>query len=173
MSHPRGEPAFVPSQMDKPAFIARFGTAFRNGQLLAGRAFDGGLDTVHDTPSGLFLALRTQFRAASEAERRHVLSAYTPLNPRIAAAGIVASEAESKSLDLMTERQKQRLLELLDLYTKKFGFGAIFAVRDYTTASLLAALEQRYLAGHETEMAATWREIERLAEIQVNLAFAE
>jgi urate oxidase len=170
--HPYRKPAFVPSQMDKPAFTAKFGGVFRNGQFLAERAFDGELGPVNDTPYGLFFVLRTQFRAATEAERRHVLSAYTPLDPRIEAAGIVTSETESKSLDLMTERQKRRLLELLDLYTQKFGFGAIFAVRDYTTASLLASLEERYVTDHETEMAATWREIERLAEIQVNLAFA-
>ena len=171
--HPYAKPALVPSTLAKPEFIERFGTVFRNGELIAERAFDGELGSVNDTPYGLFFALRTQFRAATETERLDILKGYTELNPRIMAATIVADEKDAKSLDVMTSGQKARLLELLDAYEEKFGYGVIFAVRDYTTASLLASLEHRLGTTPETEFVATYREVERLAQLQVEARFGQ
>jgi urate oxidase len=171
-THPYRKPALVPSQMDKASFVARFGGIFRNGEWIAERAFEGELGPVNDTPYGLFFALRTQLRAGSDAERLNVLKGYTDLNKRIEAARIVDDESQAESLDAMTAGQKTRLLELLDLYAEKFGFGVIFAVRDYTTASLLASFETRAASDRDTELAATYREIERLGQILVDAAFA-
>lgn len=162
----------VPSQMERQAFLETFGNCFRNGTTLAGRAFDKGLDQAADTSHGQFELLRAEFRAASEAEKFEVLKGYTPLNPRIEAAGIVADESQSVSLDAMTARQKGRLLEQLGAYVEKFGFDAIFVVRNYTTAELLASLEARMQTGRATELAVTYGEVERLAEIQVEARFA-
>jgi len=171
--HPYAKPTLVPSKMDKGGFVQKFGQCFRNGALLAERAFDGELGPVNDSAYGLFFALRTQFRAASAAEKFEVLKGYTPLDPRILAARIVADESQSVSLDVMTDGQQKRLLELLGIYETKFGFGAIFVVRNYTTASLLASLEARLETDSETELAVTYGEVERLAEIQVEARFAE
>lgn len=102
-----------------------------------------------------------------------MLRAYTPLDPRIEAARIVADEKDAVSLDAMTAHQKARLLELLSAYTEKFGLDAIFVVRNYTTASLLASLEARLQTDRETELAVTYGEVERLAEIQVEALFAK
>lgn len=171
--HPFVRPKLVPSKLDKANFVETFGQCFRNGELLAERAFAGELGPVNDNAYGLFFALRTQFRAASDAERFEVLRGYTPLDPRIQAARIVSDEKDANSLDAMTAGQQARLLELLGTYVKKFGFDAIFTVRNYTTASLLASLEARILTDPETELAVTYSEVERLAEIQVEARFAE
>lgn len=171
--HPFASPKLVPSKLDKANFIGTFGQCFRNGELLAERAFAGELGPVNDNAYGLFFALRTQFRAASDAERFEVLRGYTPLDPRIQAARIVGDEKDANSLDAMTAYQQKKLLELLGAYVEKFGFDAIFVVRNYTTASLLASLEARMLTDPGTEMAVTYSEVERLAEIQVEARFAE
>lgn len=171
--HPYAKPALVPSGLAKASFIEKFGNCFRNGSWIAERAFEGELGPVNDSAYGLFFALRTQFRAGSDAERFDVLRAYTPLDPRIEAARIVADEKDAVSLDAMTAHQKARLLELLASYTEKFGLDAIFVVRNYTTASLLASLEARLQTDRETELAVTYGEVERLAEIQVEALFAK
>ena len=170
--NPYVEPKLVPSELDEASFVRIFGECFRNGATLAKRAFDGELGPANDSPYGLFFALRTQFRASSEAEKLEVLKGYTPLNPRIEAARIVEDESQAESLDAMTARQKSRLLELLEAYSRRFGFDAIFVVRNYTTAQLLTSLEQRILADQETELAVTYGEVEKLAESQVEARFA-
>lgn len=101
-----------------------------------------------------------------------MLKGYTPLDPRIEAAKVVADESQSASLDVMTADQKGRLLELLGAYVEKFGFDAIFVVRNYTTAQLQAALEARIHTDRQTELAVTYGEVELLAEIQVEARFA-
>jgi 2-oxo-4-hydroxy-4-carboxy--5-ureidoimidazoline (OHCU) decarboxylase len=72
----------------------------------------------------------------------------------------------------MTSHQKIRLLELLKVYSGKFGFDAIFCVRNYATGQLLAALEQRLETDRATELAVTYAEVEALAEILVEKCFA-
>jgi len=171
-NHPYQKPALVPSRLDKTAFVERFGGIFRNGTWIAERAWEGELSAANDSPYGLFFALRTQFRAGSDAERLDVLKGYTELNNRIKAARIVDHESQAESLDAMTAQQQSRMLDLLDRYVEKFGFGVIFAVRDYTTASLLAALEARTASTREEEMPVTFREVERLGQLQVEAAFA-
>lgn len=161
----------VRAVFDRAGFIEAFGFSFRNGAALAGRAFDGAAAPLVDTQS-VFEALRKEFRAASDAERLDMLKAYTPLDPGVKRAQIVESEAQSDGLRAMTTCQQARLLELLARYVEKFGFDAIFVVRNYTTASLLASLEARILDSHETELATTCREVETLAEIHVRSRFS-
>jgi urate oxidase len=171
-AHPYERPGLVPSQLGEEEFIALFGDCFRNGASIARRAYEGELGPVNDSSYGVFFALRTQFRAASEAEKLEILKAYTPLDPRIEAARILEDDSQSQSLDAMTSHQKIRLLELLKVYSGKFGFDAIFCVRNYATGQLLAALEQRLETDRATELAVTYAEVEALAEILVEKCFA-
>lgn len=161
----------APQIFDRAGFIDIFGASFRNGAFLAERAFDGAKAPLVDAGS-IFAALREQFYAASDAERLSVLKAYTPLNPGIKAAQIVMHDRQSSGLRAMTARQQARLLELLARYVRKFGYDAIFVVRNYTTASLLAALETRLLDELGAELHTTYKEVELLAEIHVKARFS-
>ncbi|KQV41394.1 MULTISPECIES: 2-oxo-4-hydroxy-4-carboxy-5-ureidoimidazoline decarboxylase [unclassified Rhizobium] len=155
---------------DRVGFVEAFGTCFRNGDSIAGRAFDAAVVPLEDAGS-IFAALRDQFRAASDTERMEVLKAYTPLDPAVKTAEIVADESQSSGLRAMTAGQQARLLELLSRYTEKFGFDVIFAVRKYTTASLIASFEKRILDSYEAELKSTFAEVEQLAEILVKARF--
>lgn len=159
-------------QTDKTAFVARFGGVFRNGDWIAERAFAADPSLANAAAPAVTEALCAQFRAGSAAERLEVVKSYGQLNPRIEQARIVTDPAQSESLDMLTAEQKSRLLALLGQYVETFGFGVIFAVRDYTTASLLAALEARLGNSREAEMLVTYREVERLAGFQVEARFA-
>ena len=169
--HPYRKPAVVPSKMDKADFVAAFGSIFRNGQEVAARTWEGELSAVNDSAYGLFFALRTQFRDMSDEAKVEILKGYDGLNNRIGAARVVADAAEAQSLDVMTAGQKERLLQLLDDYVRKFGFGVVFAVRDYTTASLIEAFESRLANDRQTELAVACRETERLAFLLVHAFF--
>ena len=155
---------------DRAGFIEAFGNSFRNGASLAGRAFDRAKTPLR-SPEAVFSALRDEFRALGDAGELEVLKAYTPLNPGVQAAEIVAEDPNKPGLRILTAGQQQRLLELLPRYTEKFGFDVIFVVRNYTTASLIASLEARIEDDIETELATTRREVELLAEIHVRSKF--
>lgn len=157
-------------EFDRPGFIEAFGNSFRNGASLAGRAFDRAATPLRSSEA-VFSALRDEFRALSDAERLDVLKAYTPLNPGVQAAEIVAEDPITPGLRILTTSQQKHLLELLSRYTEKFGFDVIFVVRNYTTASLIASLEARIQDDIETELATTRREVELLAEIHVRSKF--
>lgn len=156
---------------DRAGFIEAFGACFRGGTLIAGRAFDNAKTPLTDADS-VSNALRDAFRAATDAERMDMLKAYTPLDPAVKAVEIVADESQSSGLRAMTAGQQAKLLKLLSRYTEKFGFDVIFAVRKYTTASLIAAFEQRIEDSYETELQTTYAEVETLAEILVKAHFA-
>jgi urate oxidase len=152
--------------LDRADFMEAFGTCFRNGAFLAGRAYDRATMPL-EAPDSVYTALRDQFRAATHAERLKILKGYTPLDPAIKSAQIVESEEQSSGLRAMTASQQARLLDLLPRYAAKFGFDAIFVVRNYSTASLLASLEKRILDSYETELRTTCGEVEQLAGILV------
>ena len=156
---------------DRAGFIEAFGNSFRNGATLAARVFDGAMAPL-DGPEAVFSALRAEFRALDAAGRMDVLKAYTPLNPGVKAAEIVAEDPQIPGLRILTASQQQRLLELLPRYTEKFGFDAIFVVPNYTTGTLITTLEARLQDDMETELATTYREVEQLAENHIRTRFS-
>lgn len=166
----QGGEASARGKLDRAGFVEAFGSRFRNGAALAGRAFDSAPNMTIDGAT-VFQALRTQFRAASDAEKLAILKVYTPLDPIVQATRIVAGEDLSDGLRAMTVSQQRRLLELLKAYTAKFGFDVIFVVRDHTTSSLMEALEARLTDDLATELQVTYGHVERLAEIQVEAYF--
>jgi len=166
----QGKAAATEASFDKTSFVEKFANCFRGGAALAGRAYDQASGQLADSQA-IFAALRRQFRAQSEAEKFALLKHYTRLDPGIRSAEIVADETRSERLNRMTAYQQGRLLELLAAYRQKFGFDAIFVVRAYTTAELLASLETRFAGDHQAELAITYDEIERLARIQVEAQF--
>ncbi|MCP8939090.1 allantoinase PuuE [Alsobacter sp. SYSU M60028] len=172
-THPHRPAALTPSRLDRAGFMARFGSAFRNGEWIAERAWDAELGPANDSPYGLFFALRTQFRAGSPEERLNVLRGYTPLNRRIEAARIVADEAQGDGLDAMTEGQRSGLLARLDAYRERFGFDAVVAVRGHSAASLLSTLDARMENDAQAEIEVAAREAERIALINVEAAFVQ
>lgn len=166
----QGNPAATEARFDKASFVEKFANCFRGGAALAGHAYDQASGQLADSQA-IFAALRRQFRATSEAEKLELLKHYTPLDPAIRSAEIVADETRSERLNRMTAYQQGRLLDLLAAYRHKFGFDAIFVVRAYTTAELLASLEVRVGGDHQAELAITYGEVERLAQMQVEAQF--
>ena len=169
--HPYRKPALAPSRMSEAEFVATFGGVVRNGAGLARAAWNGELSPANDSAYGLFFALRTQFRSFPPEAQIGLFKEYTDLGARIEKARIVEDAGQSQRLDVMTPQQQSTLRHMIEAYEQKFGFGVIFTVRDYTTATLLTALEGRLANDRQTEIAVTSRELERLLQLQVEGVF--
>jgi OHCU decarboxylase len=166
-THPYKAPALRPSTMGREEFIARFGSIFEHSPWIAERAFDGELGPANDNATGLHFALRSQFRAASQAERHAVLTAHPDLAGKLAAARRLTEasteEQASAGLDALTDAEREKFTNLNAAYTARFGFPFIIAVKDNTKAEILEAFERRLGNSQETEFLTACAQVERIA----------
>ncbi len=160
-----------PSQMDRAAFVARFGRVFEHSPWIAERAHDLELGPAHDTPAGLHNALARMFRSATRDERLGVLRAHPDLAGKLAAAKRLTAESTaeqaSAGLDALTDDERARFTALNSAYVEKHGFPFIIAVRDHDKAGVLAAFEQRLANDTETEFATACAQVERIARLRL------
>ena len=160
-----------PSQMDKPAFVERFGGVFEHSPWIAEAAWALELGPAHDTAPGLLSALARVFRTAPEAARLKVLRAHPDLAGKLAQARRLtdASTAEQASagLDALTDDERARFEALNAAYTERFGFPFIIAVRDHDKAGILAAFERRLTHDAATEFAEACAQVERIAALRL------
>ncbi|MDK3072300.1 allantoinase PuuE [Sedimentitalea sp. JM2-8] len=163
--HPR------PSQMQRDAFVAAYGSIFEHSPWIAERAFDLELGAAHDTAGGLHNALARMFRSASEEERLGVLTAHPDLAGKLAAAGKLTAESTAEQagagLDMLTDKERETFQRLNADYVEKHGFPFIIAVRDNTKASIREAFERRIGNDRDTEFAEACRQVERIAELRL------
>jgi OHCU decarboxylase len=156
-----------PTQLDRDAFVARFGSVYEHSSWIADRAYDLELGPAHDTAVGLASALARVFRAASDDERLGVLKAHPDLAGKLAAARRLTpestSEQASAGLDALTDAERTRFTELNDAYQSKFGFPFIIAVRDHDKAGILAAFQRRIDNDRDTEFRTACAQVERIA----------
>lgn len=160
-----------PSQMDRAAFVARFGGVFEHSPWIAERAWALELGPAHDSPVGLHNALARMFRSATEEERLGVLTAHPDLAGKLAAAQRLTAESTaeqaSAGLDALTDAERARFTELNTAYVARHGFPFIIAVRDNTKASILATFETRLNNDRATEFATACAQVERIARLRL------
>jgi len=169
-THP---PAAVerPSRMDRETFVTRFGGIFEHSPWVAEAAFALELGPAHDSAAGLHAALCRAFRAAPREKRLDVLRAHPDLAGKLAAAGRLTAESTaeqaSAGLDLLTDAERARFMQLNDAYVAKHGHPFIIAVRDHDKASILHAFEARIANDSDTEFATACAQVERIAELRL------
>ena len=155
-----------PSEMDKSAFVAEFGSIFEHSPWIAEAAHDLELGPAHDTAAGLHNALCRIFRSASDDQRLTVLQAHPDLAGKLAAAKRLTAESTSEQasagLDNLTDAERENFTTLNDAYTSKFGFPFIIAVRDHDKSSIEAAFRQRLNNDRTKEFAEACRQVERI-----------
>lgn len=165
--HPPVHPDMVPSQMEKDAFVAAFGSIYEHSPWIAERAWELELGPVHDRAIGLWNALARIFRTASEEERLSVLTAHPDLAGKLAAAKRLTAESSgeqaSAGLDALTDEERTFFEKANADYTAKFGFPFIICVKDHTKATIMEAFPERIAHDRETEFAEACRQVERIA----------
>jgi OHCU decarboxylase len=166
-AHPYKPAAIRPSQMEREAFMKRFGGIFEHSAWIAERAFGLELGPAHDSAGGLHNALCRVFRAASETERLGVLNAHPDLAGRLAAAKRLtaesASEQASAGLDALTDKERELFSKLNAAYVTTFGFPFIIAVKGKSKEEIMAAFEKRIGNDRATEFDTACRQVERIA----------
>ena len=160
-----------PTEMDREAFVARFGGVFEHSPWIAERAWAMELGPTHDTAAGLHGALVRAFRSASERERVGVLTAHPDLAGKLAQARRLTAESTAEQagagLDTLSDDQRAAFERLNADYMARHGFPFIIAVRDHDRAGILAAFQRRLEQGREAELAEASRQVERIAELRL------
>jgi OHCU decarboxylase len=156
-----------PSQMERAAFVAAYGSIFEHSPWIADRAWDLELGPAHDTAIGLHNALARMFRSASQDERLAVLRAHPDLAGKLAEARRLTPESTqeqaSAALDALTDQMRAHFQALNEAYVAKHGFPFIIAVRDNTKDSILHAFETRIDNDSATEFTTACAQVERIA----------
>ena len=164
-----------PSQMDRESFIAAFGSVFEHSPWIAEGAYTLELGPTHDNVAGIHSALARVFRTASPEQRLGVLTAHPDLAGKLAAAGRLTQESAAEQagagLDMLTDDERAKFMELNKAYTQKFGFPFIIAVRDNTKATIMDAFQRRLDNTGDSEFAEACKQVERIAELRLQDKF--
>lgn len=159
---------------ERDAFVSRYGGVFEHSPWIAERAFDTGLPEIL-TAESLHTAMVAQFRAGDHGERLAVLKAHPDLAGRLALAGDLTAQSKSEQasagLDRLTAIEHARFTTLNTMYTKRFGFPFIIAVRGLTKDVILADFEKRILNDAETEFETACAQVERIALLRLSALF--
>ncbi|SIQ64391.1 OHCU decarboxylase [Paracoccus thiocyanatus] len=160
-----------PSQMDRAAFVAKFGGIYEHSPWIAERVWDGEMGAIHDTPAGLAARMAQVFRAASDDERLGVLLAHPDLAGKLAAAKRLTAdstaEQASAGLDSLTDAERAEFDRLNTAYMEKHRFPFIIAVRDHDKPGIMAAMRARIDNDSATERAEAERQVCRIGALRL------
>lgn len=156
-----------PSTMSSAAYVEAFGSIFEHSPWVAQNAHALELGPAHDSWIGTHSALCRAFRAAPLDKRLAVLRAHPDLAGKLAQAKRLTDESTqeqaSAGLDALTDDERATFERLNALYTSRFGFPFIIAVKDHTKASILDSFNARLENDADTEFAQACKQVERIA----------
>lgn len=154
-----------PSEMDRDAFVGRFGPVFEHSPWIVEQAWEAGLRP--DTAEGLHAALVAVLRDAPRERQEALLDAHPDLAGKLAVRGELTAdstaEQASAGLDRCTPEEFARFTALNEAYKARFGFPFILAVKGRTRAEILEAFERRIDNAPEEEFATALAQVERIA----------
>ncbi len=158
-------------EMDRAAFVGRFGGVFEHSPWVAERAWEAELGPAHHAPEGVHAVMVRAFRAGSDAERLQVLRAHPDLAGKLAAAGRLTAESTGEQaaagLDRLTDGERAAFEALNARYVARHGFPFIVAAKDHDKAGILAAMERRVAHGTGAERAEAEAQVERIARLRL------
>jgi OHCU decarboxylase len=171
---PKPDPAKTldpaPREMDRGAFVAKFGGVYEHFPEVAASAWDKGLSEATAAPEGLAAALAAVAAELDEAAKLKLIRNHPDLAGRLGVAELTeASRAEQAGagLDQCSPEEFRRFQELNDTYKAKFAFPFIMAVAGKTRHDILAAFETRTGNARETEFRTALAEIDKIARIRL------
>jgi OHCU decarboxylase len=162
----------LPRDMDRAAFVAKFGGVYEHFPEIAETAFERGLGPGTDTPGGLADAMAAVAAGLDEEAGLRLIRNHPDLAGRLAVAELTPesrSEQAGAGLDRCTPEEFARFRELNDAYKTKFGFPFILAVAGRTRAEILAAFETRLANDRDTEFVTALQQIDRIARIRLEM----
>ncbi|MCD7109100.1 2-oxo-4-hydroxy-4-carboxy-5-ureidoimidazoline decarboxylase [Rhizobium sp. DKSPLA3] len=156
------------------AFVGQFGGIFEHSPWVAEEALEW-LPDGPPTAATVHAAMVQAFRAASTEKRLQVLRAHPDLAGRLAIAGGLTADSKaeqaSAGLDRLTPDEHALFTTCNAIYTDKFGFPFIIAVRGKTKDDILAAFQARLDNTPDEEFATATAEVETIARLRLDALF--
>ena len=153
------------AEMDRAAFVARYGALFEHSPWVVERAAQRG--SFEDLHAGLMSVVAE----ASDEERLELIRAHPELAGKAAIDKTLteASTAEQASagLDRLTPEEFETFHALNRAYGERFGFPFIICVRLTDKAGILTAMAARLENDRETEIATALHQIGEIVRLRL------
>lgn len=166
----------LPSQMSREEFVATFGPVFEHAPWIAEQTYGPVCTGSLDELPALHEAMCRVLDSADPGSQRAIIRAHPDLAGKLAIEGDLTEasrgEQASAGLDRCAPEEFEELSRLNTVYTERFGFPFIMAVKGSNPAAILAALGERLGKAPETEVQAALREIKRIAYFRLEEIFA-
>lgn len=128
------------NSMSRDEFVASLGGIFEHSPWVAEKAY--GHLPFHSVQQ-LHHVMLEAARNAEHSRVEGLLRAHPDLATRLQVSPLSAAEQQGAGLDRLTPEEFTRLTELNAVYTEKFGFPFILAVRGKYKDDIIAAIEER------------------------------
>jgi OHCU decarboxylase len=155
--------------LDRPAFVHRFGGVFEASPWIASEAWERGPYTTVDD---LHRAMVAIVEEAPREQRLQLLLAHPDLAGKAAVAGTLTPESTAEQsaagLDQLTERQHADLLALNATYRSRFGFPFIVCAREHDADSIIATAAERVEAEQLHEERVALAEVAKIARLRLD-----
>lgn len=160
-----------PSLLCEQDFLDRFGAIYEHSPWVAQSAFQNGIDLEDDTALGLSDTFSLIVERAPYDFKLKLLRAHPELAGKLALENKLTSESKSEQssagLDQCSPSEYKRFHDLNSLYTEKFGFPFIIAVRGLNRHDILSAFELRYQNGLEKEFTTALSQVHKIARLRL------
>ncbi|TVY07290.1 urate oxidase [Paenibacillus cremeus] len=147
--------------MTGPQFIDAIGWVFEHSPWVAVRAWKK--SAPFRSLAELHEAMQLEVQLATESEQLALLRAHPDLAGRLKMSEASVSEQQGAGLTDLTPEEFAAFSSYNKLYTDKFGFPFIKAVRGHTKHTILAAMMSRLKGSPEEELELALREVGKIA----------
>ena len=161
--------------MTREEFLAHFEDVFEHSPWIAARVWDSGLDSRHDSASGLHQAFAGVIQAADHEQKMSLLRAHPQLAVGVASVEelTASSQAEQRGagLDRCTPQEYAEFRCLNEDYLARFNFPFIMAVKGYDRLQILQAFRARKNNDEEQEFQAAIDQVIRIGLLRIQNKF--
>ena len=156
------------NQLDRPAFVQRFGPLFEHSPWVAQEAWS---DRPFADADELFEALQAAMYAAPRERQLALIRAHPDLAGQAAIEGSLTDsstrEQAAAGLDRLTPDEYEAFTRTNAAYRTRFGFPFVVCAREHTTDSIIAAAAARLDADPAAEERTALAEIAKIARLRL------
>jgi len=155
-------------ELDRDAFVERFGGVFEASPWVARAAYaDGPFADLN----ALHRAMLAIVSAAPRERQIALIRAHPDLAGKAAIAGDLTPESTaeqaSAGLDRLTPQQFARITDLNAAYRERFGFPFVICAREHDAAGIIEAMERRLANDPDSEVPIALEQIGRIARLRL------
>ncbi|WP_052339261.1 2-oxo-4-hydroxy-4-carboxy-5-ureidoimidazoline decarboxylase [Gorillibacterium massiliense] len=158
------------NRITREAFISVLGGVFEHSPWVAARVWERG---PFESAVHLHHEMVDVVNQAAVWEQLALLTAHPELGSRLIMSDSSQEEQKSAGLGNLSTELCEELVELNDLYKKKFDFPFILAVRGHTSDSIADALKRRLANNPELEFRLALDETAKIADFRLREIIAE